>query len=167
VGVILLGFRMPKWNSYLRGERVMKRTKLWGILLTMMFLAVVATPMGLAQGGMGQRRQVPKYNPSTEVTVKGTVGEVKEVTGRRGWAGTHLTLKTENETLDVHLGPASFLAEKKFKLAKGDQIEVTGSKIKYEGADALLAREVKKGNQTLTLRNAQGIPQWSRSSRRH
>lgn len=144
----------------------MKRTKLCGILLTMMFLAVVATPMGFAQGGMGQPTQGPKYNPSTEVTVKGTVGEVKEVTSPMGWAGEHLTLKTENETLDVHLGPASFLAEKKFSLAKGDQIEVTGSKIKYEGTDALLAREVKKGDQTLTLRNAQGIPQWSRSPRR-
>jgi DNA/RNA endonuclease YhcR with UshA esterase domain len=145
----------------------MKRTKLWGILLTMMFLAAVATPIGFAQRGMGQRTRVPKYNSSTEVTVKGTVGEVKEVTGPMGWAGTHLMLKTQNETQDVHLGPASFLAEKKFKFTKGDQIEVTGSKIKYEGADALLAREVKKGDETLTLRNAQGIPQWSRSRRRY
>jgi hypothetical protein len=45
--------------------------------------------------------------------------------------------------------------------AKGDNIEVTGAKVKYEGADAVLAREVKKGDKTLTLRNAAGIPQWS------
>ena len=145
----------------------MKRTKPWAILLTMIFLAAVAPPMGFAQRGMGRRARVPKYNPSTEVTVKGTVDEVRKVTGPMGWAGTHLTLKTENETLDVHLGPASFLAEKKFKFAKGDQIEVTGSKIRYAGADALLAREVKKGDEILTLRNAQGIPQWSRSRRRY
>jgi hypothetical protein len=49
---------------------------------------------------------------------------------------------------------------------EGDQIEVIGSKVKYQGADALVAREVRKGGKALTLRNVQGIPQWSRGRRR-
>jgi hypothetical protein len=74
-------------------------------------------------------------------------------------------LKTDKETLEVHLGPTAFLEKEKFTFAKGDQIDVTGSKVKIGATDALLAREVKKGDKTLTLRNAQGIPAWSSGRR--
>jgi hypothetical protein len=77
-----------------------------------------------------------------------------------------LIVKTDKETLEVHLGPTAFLEKEKFTFAKGDQIEVTGSKVKIEGADALIAREVKKGGKTLTLRDAQGVPAWSGGRRR-
>lgn len=106
-----------------------------------------------------------RYDPSAEVTVKGTVDKVSQPTGPRGWPGMHIALKTATGTLDVHLGPADFLTEKKFEIAVGDQVEVIGSKVKYKGVDAVLAREIKKGESTLTLRDAQGIPQWSRGPR--
>jgi hypothetical protein len=42
-----------------------------------------------------------------------------------------------------------------------DEIEVTGSKIKQDGADLTLAREVVlKGGDTLTLRFKDGKPAW-------
>lgn len=129
------------------------------------FVAILIVPAALAQRRMGPGKGMPKYDPATEVTVSGTVQEVKEHTGPMGWTGTHLILKTEKETLEVHLGPSFFLAEKGFTLGQGDQIEVTGSNVKVETADALLARTIKKGEKTLTLCNAQGIPQWSRSRR--
>jgi hypothetical protein len=120
----------------------------------------------LAQRGMGQGAG-RMYDPATETTVKGTVEEVKQISGARGGpGGTHLILKTDKETLEVHLGPTAFLEKEKFTFAKGDQIEVTGSKVKIGAADALLAREVKKGDKTLTLRNAQGVPAWSGGRRR-
>jgi len=102
------------------------------------------------------------YNPATETTVKGTVEEVTTIPGRRGGgAGTHLDLKTESGTFDVHLGPSAFVAGKNFTFAKGEQVEVTGSKVKYEDHDTIIAREVRADGKVLTLRNAQGIPQWS------
>lgn len=107
----------------------------------------------------------PMYNPATEITVKGTVEAVNQMTGRPGWAGSHLQVKTESETLDVHVGPSWFLSQNNFTFAKGDQIEVTGSKVKYANAGALLAREITKGDQKLTLRNEKGFPVWSRRRR--
>ena len=121
------------------------------------FLAGTAMPLA----AQGPRKAAPVYDPSTVVTVQGTVEAVKQITGPRGWAGTHLTLKTESGTVDVHVGPSWFLKQKDLSFAKGDQIEVTGSKVKFENAEALLAREIKKGEKTITLRNAQGIPVWS------
>lgn len=123
-------------------------------------------PLAYAQGGPGAGRQGRMYNPATETTLKGTVEQVKSVSGRHGWHGTHLMLKTADKTVDVHLGPESFLKEKGFNLAKGDPIEVIGSTVSLKSGEAFIAREVKKSGATLVLRNAQGIPKWSRSRRR-
>jgi hypothetical protein len=139
----------------------MKRMSFPGVLLIAIAILTLGVATALAQRGMGQGSG-RMYNPDTETTVKGTVEEVKQVPGRRGASdGTHLILKTDKETLEVHLGPTAFLESQKFTFVKGDQIEVIGSKVKVGGADALLAREVKKGDKTLTLRNAQGVPAWS------
>jgi len=129
-------------------------------------LALMVLPFAYAQQAPGPGQGKRMYNPATETTVKGTVEAVKTVTGRHGWNGTHLTLKADDKSIDVHLGPASFLKEKGFSFAKGDQIEVTGSKVEYSGAETIIAREVKKDGKTLVLRNAQGIPEWSGGYRR-
>jgi hypothetical protein len=44
---------------------------------------------------------------------------------------------------------------------KGDEIALTGSKIKWGESDLILAREVVKGTDTLVLRDAKGNPVWS------
>ncbi|TAM80918.1 MAG: DNA-binding protein [Acidobacteria bacterium] len=130
------------------------------------FISMLLLPFAYAQQGPGPGQRARLYNPANETTVRGTVEEIKTVTGRHGWNGTHLTLKTESKTLDVHLGPASFLKEKGFSFVKGDEIEVTGATADFGGSEALIAREVKKGDKTLALRDAQGIPKWSRGWRR-
>jgi hypothetical protein len=127
-------------------------------------IAFATGMMAYAQMPRGPKG-APIYNPATEITVKGTVEAVNQVTGRGGWGGTHLQLKTESETLDVHVGPSWFLTQSKIVFAKGDQVEVTGSKVKFANGDALLAREITKGDQKLTLRNENGFPVWSRRGR--
>ena len=129
-------------------------------LLTLLTLCVAAT-LVFAQRQAGQGKGMPRYDPSTETTVTGVVQEVKQVSGQGAWGGTHLTLDTGARPLDVHVSPSAFLTKQQITFAKGDRIEVTGSKVKYEDADALIAREIKKGDKVLTLRNAQGIPVWS------
>lgn len=129
-------------------------------------LSLLILPFTYAQQGPGPGQRSRMYDPSTETTVKGTVEAVNTITGRHGWNGTHLTLKAKDKTIDVHLGPASFLKEKGFTFAKGDQVQVTGSKAEYGGSATIIAREVKKNGKTLVLRNAHGIPEWSRGWRR-
>jgi hypothetical protein len=45
-------------------------------------------------------------------------------------------------------------------LAKGDEVNLTGSKVKQDGSDLILAREVSKGSDTLVLRDDKGKPVW-------
>jgi hypothetical protein len=78
---------------------------------------------------------------------------------------THLVLKTENETVEVHLGPSWFLADQKLVLAAGDAVQVVGSRVTVAGAEAVLAREIRKGDHVITLRDTQGFPKWARRSR--
>lgn len=128
---------------------------------------LLVAPAAFAQMGM----HMPKYDSTTVVTVKGTVEEVQEITMKSGQTGQmqgmnhtglHLILKTEAGSLTVLVGPSSFVKENNFTFTKGDQIEVTGSKTKYNGSDAVIAREIKKGDKTLTLRDDKGIPEWSK-----
>ncbi len=79
--------------------------------------------------------------------------------------GTEVMLKTGTETIPVLLGPSAFLASQQLTLVKGDQLEVTGSRTKMGGQDVVIAREVKKGEKAVTLRDAQGFPVWSRGGR--
>lgn len=143
----------------------MKTAITFKTLVVLGLMLVLSVGLVEAQRRGGGKR-MPKYDPATVVTVQGTVTEIVQQRSPAGWPGTHLTLKTEDTTLDVHLGPADFVASQDFPLAKGDQIEVTGSRIKDNGTDSLIAREVKKGDNVLTLRDEQGVPKWSRARRR-
>ncbi len=128
-------------------------------------VALLATALALAQAGPKSGGGGRLYDPATEVTLKGTVEDVQQHPGYGMGTGTHLMLKTAGGTLDVHVGPSDFVSNNGFTFAKGDQLEITGSKVKLNNTDVLLAREIKKDGKVLTLRNPQGIPQWSRGGR--
>lgn len=131
----------------------------WSRLALVSFLTLMSMPL-LAQGS-GPGKGMRNYDPKTEVTVKGTIEDVQQQTRKAGWSGTHLMLKTDAATIDVHVGPSSYIAQKQFTFAKGDPIEVVGSKVAMAGQEALLAREITKNGKTLVLRNTKGIPEWS------
>jgi hypothetical protein len=72
----------------------------------------------------------------------------------------HLELETPTGRLDVRLGPAWFLEREKLAAQVGDRLEVTGSRVTIAGKPALIAAQVKKGDRTVTLREASGLPLW-------
>lgn len=133
--------------------------------LSILLVSCLAVMSVFAQRPADQRRGLPRYDATTETAVTGTVEEVKQIGGTTGPSGTHLTLKADGSVFDVHVGPSWFLAEKGFTFVKGDQIEATGSRVKYQDAVVLIAREIKKGDKLLVLRDAKGIPVWSRRNR--
>lgn len=141
----------------------MKREKVWRITSVVAVMLLLVVGLAYAQRRKQQMHRMPHYDTTTEVTLRGTIVEIESHKGRMGWAGTHLVVSFETETLNVHLGPSSYLAQQGFSFAAGEQIEVTGSRTKLEGSDVLIAREVRKEGKVLTLRNSDGIPAWSRN----
>lgn len=113
---------------------------------------------GWGMGGGYQRM----YNPATVETVTGTVESIDRIAPMKGMAsGVHVTLKTEKGTLSVHLGPGWYIERLDTKLAKGDSVQVKGSRITYDGKPAIIAAEVKKGDNVLKLRDDNGVPAWA------
>jgi len=107
------------------------------------------------------RHRVPVYSASNEQTVQGVVQDVQEFCCPiSGGVGTHLLVKTDHGTLQVHIAPLRFLRNKKLSFSKGDQIEVVGSRIIYNGQEALIARTVIRGDQTVAFREPNGKPMW-------
>jgi hypothetical protein len=107
------------------------------------------------------------YDPKSLETVSGEVVTLDQITPGKGMAkGVHLTLKTDKETLSVHLGPAWYLENQDVTIEKKDRVEVKGSRIGFGGKPAIIASEVRKGDQILTLRDNDGFPVWSAWRRR-
>jgi len=142
------------------------------ISLMSIFALVVATAAWAQPGmgpGSGQGRgwgagdpYSRMYNPKTVETLSGEVVSVDKFTpGRKMSYGVHFTLKTEKEAIPVHLGPSWYMEKQAVTIATGDKVEVTGSRITYEGKPTIIAGEVKKGGQVLKLRNAAGVPAWA------
>lgn len=141
------------------------------ITIGILVLGLVLAGSVLAQRGAGgwgaSGRYARMYDPNTVETVTGTVASVDEFTPMRGMSkGIHLTLATGKERLPVHLGPAWYIDRQALKIAANDKVEVTGSRITFDGKPTLLAAQVKKGDQVLKLRNANGTPVWSGWRRR-
>jgi hypothetical protein len=102
------------------------------------------------------------YDPATVETISGIVLSVNKITPVKGmYSGVHLTLKTNKETIDVHLGPEWYIERQDVKIEKGDKIEVKGSRITFNGKPAIIAAELKKNDGILTLRDGAGIPVWA------
>lgn len=107
------------------------------------------------------------YDPKTVETVTGEVVSVNIITPMKGMGyGVHLMVKTDKETISVHLGPGWYIENQDTKIEPKDKVEVTGSRITLEGKPAIIAAEVKKGEEILKLRDEKGFPLWSGWRRR-
>jgi hypothetical protein len=102
----------------------------------------------------------PKYDPATETKLKGVVEELKFVPPSGGKPVAYLVIRSGSDTLEVFLCPKTFLDDMGATFKPQDKVEVTGSKVKQGGADLILAREVDRGDDTLTLRFKDGKPAW-------
>lgn len=103
----------------------------------------------------------PKYDVTAEAKFKVTVEDLKLPAKGKEKDAAHLLVKSGDDTIDIYLCPKAFLDDMGATFAKGDEVTVTGSKIKQDGADLVLARQVVKGTDTLMLRDDKGKPVWT------
>jgi len=121
-------------------------------------LAAVAPLAAQQRGRMGG----PNYDPATEMTLSGRVEQVLEVPGPSGGpGGLHLIVLGDGAETEVHLGPATYVSTQGVSFATGDEVTVVGSRVTLGETDAVIAREVRKGQQVLTLRDEHGFPRWA------
>jgi hypothetical protein len=121
----------------------------------------------MGQGGMGNRSGRKgqysglMYDPSRVETIQGTVLNIQGGNqGNRMPHGMYLSIQTNTETLGLHIGPVWYLAQQNFQIQPNETVEVTGTRVNWGGQPTLIVGEIKKGNQTLQLRDENGYPRW-------
>ena len=142
------------WNSHIPSLRI---TALFCSVA--LFLLVSATP-GLTQKASQDDSSPPKYDLHTEMKTKGVVDEIKLFTLGARKDFTELIVKSGDDKIHIYVCPKPFQEEMGIIFAKGDEIAVTGSKVKQEASDIILAREMVRGSDTLMFRDNKGNPVW-------
>ncbi len=95
------------------------------------------------------------YNLETVETIKGQVLSVNTVGN-----GVSLQVKTDKETIPVHLAPTWYIENQNIEIKPNDTIEIKGSRINFNEKTAILADQVIKGDTTFKLRDENGFSLW-------
>jgi len=140
-------------------------------MLTVLFSTELFAQRGTnwkGSGGWGMGSQyVRMYDTKTIETISGDVVRVNKIAPMKGMSyGIHLIVKTNKDTIAVHLGPDWYIENQDVKIEPKDKVEVKGSRITFDGKPVIIAAEVKKGEEILKLRDENGFPVWSGWRRR-
>jgi hypothetical protein len=128
-------------------------------VLFLVLTAALAPPAFAQTQGETTAPAVPRaYDASREVILHGTIAEVLSRPATGLPLGLHLMLVTAQGNVDVHLGPYLGRTATEKGLVAGATVQVTGVTTHFAGGDSFLARLVIVGNQTITVRNENGMP---------
>jgi hypothetical protein len=137
----------------------MKSTRAFLGILMVLLLAGAGSVISQEKNTPAQHAYT--YDQSAQQTVSGWV-----IGGRdfqcpvSGTLGSHITVKTETGTIEVHLAPASFMKQYEILIRKDDNITVVGSRIMFEGKPSLIAKSIVIGRDTYNFRDPKGRPLW-------
>jgi DNA/RNA endonuclease YhcR with UshA esterase domain len=133
--------------------------KSWRIAAMILLLGVATASLTVAQ--KPAEEAAPKYDVSAETKFKAVVDEVKdrECPISRGM-GVHLMVRSDGKVYELHVAPTKFVKQYEVAFEKGDELEIKGIKTKFQGVDAILVREIKRGNDDFLFRDPEGKPIW-------
>jgi hypothetical protein len=130
---------------------------LLGTILSIAVLAMLLLTFGVKPQGSTEQGAA-LYDVAAESSVKGVVRAVEDFTCpvSESEIGRHLRLETPTGNVLVHLAPGRVMRSQRFSFAPGDKIEVLGSKLRLQGKDSVIAREITRGNESFFLRDRGG-----------
>jgi hypothetical protein len=138
------------------------RKKFTAALAVISLIALSSIELQAQRGSGRGRYQADRiYNSAAVETVQGSVIDVATARVR----GLHITVKTSRETINIHLGPESYL-KGKISLSRGDSITAVGSRFRYDGKDVIIAKSIQKGQIIVELRDENGTPKWTGQGKR-
>jgi hypothetical protein len=107
------------------------------------------------------------YDVKTVETFQGAIARIEKIACRRaGMYSVSFLAQQDKESIPVYLGPGWYVEKHNVKLAEGDKVRVVGSRITIKKRPIMLAKEIKKGEQVLRLRDDKGFPLWAGAMRR-
>lgn len=130
------------------------------VLFQIAFLVPLCVSLGYSQKTQPTPSGALIYDLHTETKTKGMIDEVNllSVGSRKDF--TELIIRNGEDKIHVYVCPKPFQEEMGISFSKGDEIAVTGSKVKQDTLEVILARQVVKGTDTLMFRDEKGKPVW-------
>jgi hypothetical protein len=130
-------------------------------LLTILAAGAVASTPDRPTGWEPGSPYAELFDPGTLEKVSGSVEQIQRLSPMDGMSlGVLLVLRTKHGPTTVHLGPSWFVDSQEVHVGLGDRVSLRGSKVTLEGAEVVLATEVRRGRDTLKLREEDGLPLW-------
>ena len=125
------------------------------LILALLILAV-APAIAQTKGSTA-----PKYDPTTEVTLTGTVTELKDFSCPiSGTMGSHAELQQADGTIiEVHMATVKFMKAYDVDVTAGP-VTVFGSKLTFNGAPTIMARTLTQKGNVYQFRDEKGKPYW-------
>ena len=94
-------------------------------------------------------------------TLEGKIAEVVYLPGATEDSGlVEVRLQSTAQGQLIRLAPTAFLKENGFLLKEGDSVTVKGFPVNGMEGHLLVATEIRKGDKSLSLRDASGQPAW-------
>jgi sporulation protein YlmC with PRC-barrel domain len=108
-----------------------------------------------------------KANSTTEI--KGKIESVGTFRPDRGAKpGLRLRVRTtDGKIKTIYAGPQENATAQNIYFGPDEQITITGSEAKIQGRSVIIAQKIEGDEQTLTLRDKTGKPQWKQSDRQN
>jgi hypothetical protein len=127
-----------------------------GLLLGLLF-ATVTIPLSAQPAEPGaQHPGAWGYDKAHEITLTGTIEEVKEKAPAGSPVGLHLTVAGTQGKVDAHLGP--YMSKQTLAaLHTGSAVQIVGAMEKRNGREYLLARQVIFGGRMVQVRSENGF----------
>jgi hypothetical protein len=141
-------------------KRSIRRSPATKTALRLAWFLMLCVTMAPAQKPSQDAGGLPKYDLHSEMKTKGVVDEVKLLPLGAKKDITELVIKNGDDKVYIYVCPKAFQEEMGISFVKGDEVAVTGSKVKLEALDVILARQLVKGTDTLLFRDDKGNPVW-------
>ena len=100
------------------------------------------------------------YDRAAETTVAGKILHVVPFAAPDG-VGVHFDLQGPTGMVNVHVAPAIYIGQQNIAFFSDDQVEITGVMVDQDGNKSFVARTIKRGDKTFTLRTDEGKPAWT------
>lgn len=131
---------------------------LLGVVSAIAVIAVLLVVLGIKFHDTTTLQGAALYNPANEVTATGVVTAVEEFACpvSEGELGSHLTLKTADGVLQIHLAPARVMHSQNLVFSPGDQLQVVGARVELYGKNGVIAQVITRGNESYIFRDHDG-----------
>lgn len=129
------------------------------LLAGMLLAAWVMIPLLACAQEADSKESVPEYDVSKETRFQGVIDEMKDrICPISRGVGSHLTVKVDEKMYEVHVAPVKFVKMYGAAFQRGETVEIVG--VIIQGTEAILPREIRRGNQGLVFRDEKGRPIW-------